>query len=270
MTKTKLNRGDVVEIHKDNLDRDIVWNQHAKYMKGKEGVVVADTLDGTAFLIVEDFPVVLPTRYLVPTGKTAEIDKEIELLHLKKPRLSWNEAQIYSDRIEYLMEEEGMSEEEAREDVHNDYDYSSWEFECMESDLSSLIQELNPWDRPWRAEVSNFGWQNLDGHKEFDHTDSGQEFLRNILPDTDCTFFIYVDYANREIRIQNYHHDSPVGNEWYYIRPAIEECEWCHGGIYDPDDIVVEEDDNGEYTCCVECRDDRIAEEKWRFGKDGE
>ncbi|MBU2571578.1 MAG: hypothetical protein KJ725_16440 [Gammaproteobacteria bacterium] len=48
--------------------------------------------------------------------------------------------------------------------------------------------------------------------------DDGKTFLANILPKTDCTFKVFLE--QNIIRIQNFHHDSPTGNEWYTVRPA--------------------------------------------------
>jgi hypothetical protein len=47
----------------------------------------------------------------------------------------------------------------------------------------------------------------------------GIEFLRHILPDTDNTFWVF-DYLNGAgLKIENAHHDAPVGGEWYYCVP---------------------------------------------------
>jgi len=49
--------------------------------------------------------------------------------------------------------------------------------------------------------------------------------LKEILPNTDCTFWIY-DYEEngmKGLKINNCHHDSPIrGKEWYYILPYEE------------------------------------------------
>lgn len=82
------------------------------------------------------------------------------------------------------------------------------------SQLDEILEERNP-DGNWKAKVKNFGWRNMDGYAEF-HAENAQEFLRKILPNTDCTFFIYAD-GKHDLKIQNYHHDSPAGNEWYYV-----------------------------------------------------
>jgi len=85
--------------------------------------------------------------------------------------------------------------------------------------LQAYLNKINPLGY-WKASVKNFGWRNLDGQKRF-FADTTKNFLRVILPDCDCHFNIYKN-GKRGIAIQNYHHDSPTGNEWYYIYPITE------------------------------------------------
>jgi len=89
-----------------------------------------------------------------------------------------------------------------------------------------MMEKRNPagW---WYAEAHNFGWRKLDGHKTF-RAGAGEKLLRQILPDTECTFRVY-DYAGgRGFAINNFHHDSPVGKEWYYVEPLDHaECPDC-------------------------------------------
>jgi hypothetical protein len=49
------------------------------------------------------------------------------------------------------------------------------------------------------------------------------EFLSHLLPKTDCTFRLYIENGHT-IKIQNFHHDSPIG-EWYTIQAASDELE---------------------------------------------
>jgi hypothetical protein len=109
----------------------------------------------------------------------------------------------------------------------------------------------------WWAKVENFGWRSMSGFKAFT-AESGEEFLREILPDTDCQFRIY-DYefdGRKGFKVQNYHHDSPVGNEWYYILVA-NDCQQC-GEPIEPGKEVQTED--GEV--CEECYDYYYKEEE--------
>jgi hypothetical protein len=93
-----------------------------------------------------------------------------------------------------------------------------FEWEDVGYFLTELMNKKNP-SGFWKATVNNFGWRNLDGYKFFEAA-TGHELLQNILPDTECTFNI-ANFRNG-ILIQNYHHDSPTGNEKYYILPVAE------------------------------------------------
>ena len=69
----------------------------------------------------------------------------------------------------------------------------------------------------WHAEVKNFGWRKLNGCKDFEaHT--AQRFMSAILPDCRCSGSIY-RYGRKGFAINNMHHDSPLGDEWYYVVP---------------------------------------------------
>ena len=102
-------------------------------------------------------------------------------------------------------------------EVCGDFDWESeWEF--MIDLLTDIIKRKNPIGY-WRAEVHNFGWRNSNG-KAYIEAKDGQKLLEKVLPKTECTFKMY-NYG-RGIAIQNWHHDSPTGNEWYFIVPIAE------------------------------------------------
>ena len=78
----------------------------------------------------------------------------------------------------------------------------------------------------WYCEVSNFGWRGQGGAKTFSvdtyersDREIGADFLRNILPNTNCTFYIYDDLNGAGLKIDNAHHDAPTGGEWYHCAP---------------------------------------------------
>ena len=93
----------------------------------------------------------------------------------------------------------------------------SFEWECMCDELTEMMQKINP-NGQWHCTVENFGWQARNGYKNFNAT-KGQSLLSNILPRTDCHFRIFVEGKGfgRYFKIQNFHHDSPTGNEWYKV-----------------------------------------------------
>jgi len=84
--------------------------------------------------------------------------------------------------------------------------------------LQELLDKKNPTGF-WKARVVNFGWRRLSGFKCF-QSRSSEDFLGNVLPATDCRYRIY-NFCNG-VALQNFHHDSPVGNEWYYVVPVAE------------------------------------------------
>jgi hypothetical protein len=86
------------------------------------------------------------------------------------------------------------------------------------------IDGMTPENCRWLATVENFGWQKLGGEKEFKAEDA-EELLQQILPKTECHFKIWIDMAGQKIRLQNFHHDSPTGDEIYTIRPSTGEEE---------------------------------------------
>ncbi len=90
-----------------------------------------------------------------------------------------------------------------------------FEWEDLTSDLTHYMKKVNP-KTGWKAVVTCFGWRGVDGYKYF-HADNGSQLLSNILPNTDCHFKVFK--SGRKIQIQNFHHDSPVGKEWYTITP---------------------------------------------------
>jgi hypothetical protein len=132
-----------------------------------------------------------------------------------KPQLIWDQEDIYRRQVEYLVQEMGLSESEAGLNVLNDHDLYTIAWDDLCDYLSELMSALNP-SGHWQARVVNFGWRRLNGEKFFQAM-TGRELLQAILPQTDCSFKIYIDDV--QIRINNAHHDSPTWDEWYYIRP---------------------------------------------------
>lgn len=172
----------------------------------------------------------------------------------KKPIMSWDTTQIAEDRKKDIMENPGNNlyvfdendefvdaweesgqdtekfialikekklydefEELAQNNAYSDSDHNDIEWDSLKDYLTEKIEEKNP-DGYWNASVKNFGWRSLHGGKYFVAHD-GEKLLQAILPDTDCTFYIY-DFGKDGLAINNFHHDSPTGKEWYYITPV--------------------------------------------------
>lgn len=158
----------------------------------------------------------------------------------KDPEIRWNSSDFYlteSDIMEIRKQYGNDDYRVERWEEEGDYfdeDECDWSWEDTCEHLTLMMKTITK-DRSffgyWTARVSNFGWRSLNGSKEFKAED-GAEFLRQVLPNTDCTFNVfYADIDGTEpakpgaILIQNFHHDSPMGNEWYTITPSWESDE---------------------------------------------
>ena len=141
-----------------------------------------------------------------------------------QPYLVWDTHEILMNQANYLVASgEANDEDEGFTMACQDQCLMEWEWESLLQDLTDKLNEINP-DGNWHAEVENFGWRCLSGYSDF-RADEGKSFLDKILPNTDCTFRVFLE-ADNVIKIQNFHHDSPVGNEWHTIRPAGDGEAW--------------------------------------------
>ena len=113
---------------------------------------------------------------------------------------------------------EYKDDDELKQAIYDDYDLSTWHWEDVKEALSEIMKEKQQkYDGEyWKAKVNNFGWRNLSGEKYF-KAETAEELLRCILPNCECTFHAF-NWRNG-ICIRNWHHDSPTGNEHYYIVP---------------------------------------------------
>jgi len=147
-------------------------------------------------------------------------------MNIGRKIMEWDEGNIVDGELEYRKENwkdlplyqddaECPTEEKIREDIYQDTTLFEWEWEDFKNLLTEKMKKKNP-DGYWKANVSNFGWRNLDGHKYL-FADTGEKLIREVLPQCDCTFRFF-NYG-RGLAMQNFHHDSPTGNEWYYIMP---------------------------------------------------
>lgn len=133
------------------------------------------------------------------------------------PLLTWDTCEIAMNQAKYLVENgEAANEDKGFELACQDSDLLNFEWESLIEFLTEILNAVNP-DGYWQAKVIGFGWRGQEGYKDFE-ADNGSDFLKNILLETDCSFKLFLDKSI--IRIQNFHHDSPTGNEWYTIQPA--------------------------------------------------
>ena len=130
----------------------------------------------------------------------------------------WNTLDVIQSQVEWLKENganEGLTDDQLFQIASEDPDLCDYNYDCLCDYLTELM--ANNKHGGWVAEVKNFGWRSLNGHKYFQAT-NGRELLQAILPKTECTFKIYK--YGKGVAIQNSHHDSPCGNEWYRIKPC--------------------------------------------------
>jgi len=135
--------------------------------------------------------------------------------------MKWDTSAFTEDEVAYRLESgdeqyEGMDEEDIREDLYQDTDIFEIWWDDLTEFLTETLLDKNPGGE-WSVGVRNFGWLNRDGYKNIVVKD-GKDFLSEILPNTDCTFKIS-EWGKDGLAIQNWHHDSPMGNEWYYAKP---------------------------------------------------
>lgn len=126
--------------------------------------------------------------------------------------------------VQYRLEnwqEFGFEKQPAEEEVCRSIDDDHVWMEQQWLDMCDAVHEsvfsLRSTTGFWFAEVENFGWRRLNGHKVFKAT-TVSELLTRILPDCDCNFVVY-KLAPGGIAINNAHHDSPTWEEWYFVRP---------------------------------------------------
>lgn len=119
--------------------------------------------------------------------------------------------------------------------------------------FSDFMDRKNPECVEAIVTVRGFGWRNQNGHKVIDNTEP-YTLLNKILPETDCAFKIFeTDYG---FDIQNFHHDSPTGKEWYEVTFLTDKEKYkalseLTGELVD-DLIQMVEDGDGEWVSATE------------------
>ncbi len=154
---------------------------------------------------------------------------------LRDPRLEWDgTAGWYNkDDLKDLIFAFGESDfrveaiRESSDGTYFDENDSDLEWETLLEELTAWMKEVTPKDAcygSWQGYMRNFGWLHQNGEKQF-RAEDGQHLLWAIFPNTDCHFNIYrcEDATGRAgLAINNRHHDTGPGGEWYYIFPESE------------------------------------------------
>ena len=152
---------------------------------------------------------------------------------------SWDTSDIYEGQKQYLMEEDEdtkaklksgeLTVEQLEKDIWEDQDLWDREYEDLCDNLTTEVKKISP-NGYFKATVTNFGWRNQNGYKYF-KASNGRELLREILPNTDCTFTVFSVKHGKKLAISNAHHDQPVlYKEWYVVTPCSERTYNSKGG----------------------------------------
>lgn len=92
-----------------------------------------------------------------------------------------------------------------------------WEWEGVLNDVEILMEKFKTDN--WLVQVEGFGWRKASGSL-YVKAKTASELIIKTLPNTENHFKIY-DRGDH-FAINNSHHDSPTGSEWYYVRPLEE------------------------------------------------
>jgi hypothetical protein len=145
----------------------------------------------------------------------------------KKPDLEWNELSEIESEIKYRIEnksdfydgEPEPTDDEIRTEIENNCDiinHAYDDFLYFFQELINKIASKYTEEFYWVAEVQGFGWRGQSGGLDVFYETDARKLLGKILPNCDCTYKIFMNRTGFEL--QNFHHDSPTGNEWYTIR----------------------------------------------------
>lgn len=149
-----------------------------------------------------------------------------------KPDLAFDEYEIIRDEAKYIYEnkedfpwiaEEGRMKNTLDEiqDALYDHDpgfiidgYLEMMMESLQEHIDKISKKYK-YQCYWTAEVSGFGWKGQSGEMDIFEEDDANEIIQKILPQTQNTFKIW--FTKKGFKLQNFHHDAPTGNEWYYV-----------------------------------------------------
>lgn len=168
-----------------------------------------------------------------------------------RPFIVWDTCEIAQNHVESLKEEDPeLDEDQAFSDACADSWLYESEWDYITEFLTEKMKEINPDDRNWYCEAAGMGWRKRNGHKTF-HATTGQELLRAILPDTECTFQIYLKQnesdGEKYLYIVNSHHDA-MGEVYEIYLEGTAPC-GCGVSDCDPDDYYDEENEQDQRYC---------------------
>lgn len=143
---------------------------------------------------------------------------------MPKLLLDWDELEIIETEAKYQWDcqQEDGEREEPRDDIETIRqsvieDWVFWESEAETT--KDTFTELMDGHEFWKITGSDMGWRKLSGEK-YVMAETGSEMLEAILPNADCTWWLYKG-KRRGFTMKVSHHDAPMG-EHYIITPIAE------------------------------------------------
>ncbi len=136
----------------------------------------------------------------------------------RKAIAGYDDCEIYEDQKNFLIEQEGLTEDEAIERVNFDYDIYQFAWENFTENLTEIMH-AKKFTGYYFCTGKDMGWRHLYGYKYFT-ADDAKELLQAVLPKTDCTITVF-NGKNGAIEMRVSHHDAPTG-ETYIIRAVSE------------------------------------------------
>lgn len=100
-------------------------------------------------------------------------------------------------------------------DVDGDEDSQELSYALIDEEIGLHLNGINTERLDYIICVNNFGWRKIYGVKKVPLSEEA-DMLEAILPQCDCTFKVW--FVPTGALVQNFHHDSPVGDEWYEVR----------------------------------------------------
>ena len=130
---------------------------------------------------------------------------------------------------------------------NHDQDEFAWE--CTTEALTELMEERDLIDVPLLITAEGRGWRKLGG-KKIAWAETGADLLREILPDASCSFRVH-EQPHGGLGINNFHHDSCSGKEWYWICSIKDEyCIECETLFDDTEGVRSQ---IAEHGMCAKC-----------------
>lgn len=144
----------------------------------------------------------------------------------KKPDIEWDEYSEIEAEIEYRIENKSdfydskpePTDDEIRNEIENECDFITRAYDDFIEYFQTLLDKVASRYKEqyyWVGEVDGFGWRGQSSEIDAFYEPDARLLLSKILPNCECMYKIFMNRTG--FTLHNFHHDSPVGNEWYTI-----------------------------------------------------